>query len=44
MSKKEKPAPVVITWWKLITVLVTFTIAIAIAIISYNIYISKVVS
>jgi len=38
MSKKEKPAPVVIVWWKLITVLVTFAIAVAIVIIVYNKY------
>jgi len=38
MSKEEKPAPVVITWWKLITVLVTFAIAVAIVIMVYNSY------
>jgi len=38
MSKKEKPAPVVIVWWKLITVLVTFAIALTIVILVYNSY------
>lgn len=38
MSKKEKPAPVVIVWWKLITVLVMFAIALTIVILVYNSY------
>ena len=38
MSKKEKAPPVVITWWKLITILVTFAIAVAIVILAYNSY------
>ncbi len=38
MSKQEKPAPVVIVWWKLITVLVMFAIALTIVILVYNSY------
>ena len=38
MSKQEKKAPVVITWWKLITVLVMFAIAVTIVIMVYNSY------
>jgi len=38
MSKKEKEAPVVVTWWKLITVLVTFAVAVSVVLLFFNIY------
>jgi len=42
MSKKEKEAPVVVTWWKLITILVTFAVALLIVIAAYNIYLKSI--
>jgi len=44
MSKKEKEEPVDIVWWKLITVLVTFAIAIAIVVLCYSIYMKAFVA
>ena len=38
MNKQEKPSPVVITWWKLITALVMFAVAVTIVIMVYNSY------
>ena len=42
MSKKEKDSPVVVVWWKLITILVMFAIAFTVGLIGYNIYMKSI--
>jgi len=42
MSKKEKESPVIIVWWRLITMLVSFIIAAVIALVGYNIYLKSI--